>query len=292
MRKKEIIETRPVLCQAERALPLCKYYDMPLYALGPRESELLERGCPADPAKAIPAQNWLDLLHPTGYTDLEYGYCKMPDGTAYVAVYTVYPRCTPSMLAWYFRWMNTPCKSQPLGKDGYDNIRYKIWNPADHVGHGFVNGKNKEGGIWTVESLDLGAGEEKTYTVRHSIDLRQFGLSEEREQELKAAGCFVDAAWETFHTMDAEHRQLPGMHLCLTLSRKSPLGYMEKCTREWIGYGVRDGKIVKDETTPAYMFSDEYLKKVVTHSTVEAQQLSVFLADLYEEYHDKPEDAD
>lgn len=56
--------------------------------------------------------------------------------------------------------------------------------------------------------------------------------------------------------------------------------------------GVRDGKIVKDDTTPDYMFSDAYLKKVITHSTVEAQQLGVFLADLYEEYHELPDDAD
>ena len=117
-------------------------------------------------------------------------------------------------------------------------------------------------------------------------------LMQEKEQELKAAGCFVDCAYETFHTMDAEHKQLGGMHLCLTLSRQSPLGYMEKCSREWIGYGVRDGKIVKDDTTPDYMFSDAYLKKVITHSTVEAQQLGVFLADLYEEYHELPDDAD
>ncbi len=291
-RKEEVITRRPVLCQEEQTLPLKKYYDLPLYALGPREQELLDRGCPVDAGLAIPVQNWLDLLRPEGYTDFEYGYAHMPDGTAYVAVYTVYPNCEPKMLAWYFNWMNTPSVHQPLGEDGYDNMRYKIWNPSDHVGHGFVNGKDKSGGIWTVESLDLGMGEPKTYTVRHAINLRDFGLTQEREEQLKAAGCFVDAAYETFHTMDPEHRQTGGMHLCLTLSRKSPLGYMEKCTREWIGYGIKDGKIVRDETTPEFMFSDEYLRKVVTHSTVEAQQLSIFLADLYNEYNDKPLDAD
>lgn len=291
-RTEEVIDRRPRLCEAEQSLPLAKYYSLPLYALGPREQEMLDRGCPADASKAIPAENWLDLLQPEGYTELEYGYAHMPDGTSYVAVYTVYPGCTPKMLAWYFHWINIFCKNQPRGSMGYDNLRYKIWNPADHVGHGFVNGKDKSDGIWTVESLDLGQGEPKTYTVRHAIDLRKFGLSAQREAALKEAGCFVDAAYETFHTMDETHEQLPGMHLCLTLSRKGPLGFMEKCSREWIGYGVRDGKIVRDVTTPDYMFRDEYLRKVVTHSTVEAQQLGIFLADLYEEYHDKAEDAD
>lgn len=286
-----IIETRPVLREAERALPLSKYYDLPLYDLGPRERELIERACPADASLAITPENWLDLLQPTGYQNLEYGYCHMPDGSAYIAVYTVYPRCTPEMLRWYFRWMNIPPKDQPTGAEGYDNIKYKIWNPADHVGHGFVNGKDKQDGIWTVESLDLGAGEPKSYTIRNAIDLQQLGLTEEREKELNAAGCFVDSAYETFHTMDPSHERLGGMHLCLTLSRRSPLGFMEKCTREWIGWGIKDGKVVRDETTPAYMFTDEYLKKVITHSTIEAQQLGVFLADLYAEYKDKPDDA-
>jgi len=40
------------------------------------------------------------------------------------------------------------------------------------------------------------------------------------------------------------------------------------------------------------MVEDEYLRKVLIHSTTEAQQLSVFLKDLYSEYHDLPDDAD
>jgi hypothetical protein len=86
--------------------------------------------------------------------------------------------------------------------------------------------------------------------------------------------------------------RLPGTHLCLTLSRSNPLGYMEKCTREWIGYGVKNGKVFRDESTPASMLCEEYLKKVLIHGTVEAQQLSVFLPSLYAEYKDKPDDAD
>jgi len=288
----EIINRRPDLLPGEKKLPLAKYYDYPLYSLAPREKELIERGCPADPSLAIPVEHWLDLLQPEGSTDLEYGWAKMPDHTGYIAVYTTYPGCTPAMLAWYFRWLNIPPRDEPKTEMGYDNIKYKIWNPSDHIGHGFINGHDKTDGIWTVESLDLGMGEPKTYTVRHSIDLHQFGLTVERENELKAQGCFVDSAYETFHTMDASHTQLPGMHLCLTLSRKNPLGYMEKCSREWIGYGIRDGRIVHDETTPDYMVEDEYLRKVLIHSTTEAQQLSVFLKDLYSEYHDLPDDAD
>lgn len=287
-----MITRKPELSKEERALPLARYYDLPLYEMAPVQQELLDRGCPVDNRKAVRAENFLDILEPEGYLDLEFGYSHMDDGSAYIAIYTTYTSCTPKMLAWYFRWVNTPSKSQPRGEQGYDNLRYKIWCPPDHVGHGFVNGKDKEGGVWTVESLDLGMGEPKTYTVRHSLNPMDFGLTQKKADELKAAGCFVDFAYETFHSMDASHEQLPGMHLCLTLSRKNPLGYMEKRTREWIGYGVKDGKIVHDTTTPEYMCSDEYLRKVITHGTIEAQQLGVFLPSLYAEYSTKEEDAD
>lgn len=287
-----MIKNRPQLSAEERKLPLAKYYDLPLYEMGPLQKELVERGCPVDNRLAVKAEDFLQLLEPEGYSDMEFGYSFMDDGSAYIAVYTMYPSCTPQMLSWYFRWVNTPSKNQPGGEMGYDNLRYKIWNPADHVGHGFVNGKDKSGGIWTVESLDLGCGDPKTYTIRHSLDPKDFGLTEEKEKELREAGCFVDFAYETFHTMDPSHTRLPGMHLCLTISRKNPLGFMEKRTREWIGYGIENGKIVRDVTTPGEMCSDAYLKKVITHCVIEAQQLAVFLPDLYREYKDKPEDAD
>jgi hypothetical protein len=283
-----IITNRKVLTPEEKKLPLTKYFDMPLYPPGPLEQQLIDAG-PMDPKLAIKAENFLDLLQPTDYQKVEYGYCMMPDGTGYLAVYTTYPGCTPQMLSWWFRWLNIHSKNMP---EGQGNLRYKIWNPADHWDHGFINGKDRSGGIYTVESLDLGAGEPMTYTVRNPLDPKDFGLSEEREQALKAAGCWVDCCYESFHEVEPPHKQTPGTHLFLTLSRMSPLGFLEKCTREWIGYTGRNGKVERDLTTPASMLSEEYLKKVIIHATTEAQQLSKFLPQLYAEYKDLPDDAD
>jgi hypothetical protein len=283
-----VIKNRKELSPEEKKLPLAKYFDLPLYVPGAREQQLID-ACPIDPALAIKAENFLDLLQPDGYSKAEYGCCMMEDGSGYIATYTVYPNCTPQMLSWWFRWLNIYPKNMPKGQG---NIRYKIWNPADHFDHNFINGKDKTGGIATVESLDLGQGEPMIYTIRHPFDLKDYGLTEEREQALKAAGCWVDCAWESFHPVNNHSERSPGTHLCLTLSRSNPLGYMEKCTREWIGYGVKDGKVFRDESTPASMLCEEYLKKVLIHGTVEAQQLSVFLPSLYAEYKDKPDDAD
>lgn len=285
-----IITNRPELSPEERKLSYAKYYDLPLYTVGPREQEIIDFACPFDPGLAIKAENFLDLLQPIGYQKMEYGYCVMPDGSGYIATYTVYPgTCTPKMLAWWFRWLNIYSKSMPEGKG---NLKYKIWNPADHYDHGFINGKDKTDGIYTVETLDLGQGESLVYTIRHPFNLKDYGLADELERELNGAGCWIDCAWESFHTVDPSHKRLPGTHLCLTLSRPNPLGGMEKITREWIGYGVKDGKVLFDESTPSAMLCEEYLKKVLIHGTTEAQQLSIFLPELYAEYHDKPDDAD
>lgn len=286
-KKAMIVANRHKLSPEERKLPLAEYFDLPLHYPGPLQQQLID-SCPIDPSLAIKAENFLDLLQPAGYTEAEYGYCMMEDGSGYLAVYTTYPNCTPQMLGWWFRWLNIHPKGMPAGKG---NIKYKIWNQADHHDHGFINGKDKADGIYTVESLDLGQGEPMIYTVRHPLNPRDFGLSEKREQELTVAGCWVDCCYESFHPADAPEKQLPGTHLFLTLSRMSPLGGLEKCTREWIGYGVKDGKVVIDETTPASMLCEEYLKKVIIHATAEAQQLGKFLPELYAHYKDLPDDA-
>jgi hypothetical protein len=284
------ITNRPELSPEERRLPLAKYYDMPLSPPGPLYQQILDYG-PIDSKLATKPENFLDLLKPSGYDEQEYGYCVMEDGTGYLAVYTTYQNCTPEMLAWWFRWLNVRSRNMPEGKG---NLKYKIWCPPDHWDHVFLNENDyadRRGGIGTVESLDLGQGEDMFYTIRHYVDLREFGFTAEREQELKAANCWVDCAYESFYTHPS-HTPLPGAHLQLTLSRMSPLGYMEKRTREWVGYKVKDGKVVRDETTPAEMCSEEELRKVLTHCTIEAQHLSEFLPQLYAEYKDRPDDDD
>jgi hypothetical protein len=285
-----IIINRPELSPEEKHLPLAKYYNLPLHSPGPLEQQIIDLACPIEPKLAIKAENFLDLVQPEGYQPVEYGYCMMPDGTGYQAVYTTYPNCTPQMLKWYLRWFNIPSKSQPKDKG---IMKYKIWNPADHIDHGFVgNGKSKWDGMFAIETLDLGAGEEPHYAVRHALNLRDYGLSEERENELNAAGVWVDCAYESFHTVIPPHTELPGRHLALTLSRTSPRGIMEKCTREWIGWGAKDGKIMRDFDTPSHMLCEAYLKKVLIHATVEAQQLAKFLPELYAHYKDLPDDED
>ena len=280
-----LITDRPGLLPEEKQLPLAKYYDLPLHSPGPLQLQLLD-SCPLDPADAIKVEDFLDLLHPTGYSKAEFGCCLMTDGSGYIAAYTLYPYCTTQMLGWWFRWLNVRTPHMPPGH----NLKYKVWNPVDHVDHGFINGRDKSDGIYQVEALDMGRGEKPFYSIRHPFSLRDYGLTEERERELNQAGCWVDCAVEKFYTPEQPHTLLPGTHLTLTLSRSCPNGGIEKRTREWIGYGVENGTIYFDDTTPDYMLSLEYMKNVLYHNTVEAQRLGTILPELYAEYHDKPDD--
>ncbi len=53
-------------------------------------------------------------------------------------------------------------------------------------------GKDLSEGQWAIESIDLGEGDEKVLYRRVHLDAKQYGLSAEREQEFRQAGCWVD----------------------------------------------------------------------------------------------------
>lgn len=272
----------PALSPEELALPSSRFYtDYPLKAPGPLQTMLLENG-PIPVEKAIPIEHWLDWLSPTGYPDVVYGYTMMPDGSGFYIEYSVTPPTwNGKWRRWYGNWYNHYSKNMPAGRG---NLRYKIWNPCDHWDHKFVNGENDRDGVWSIETLDLGASGDPSKgmpAVSHKINLREYGLSEEKEQELLAADCRVEAVYEEFDE--------PGHHLVLRFSRPCPLGGRESMNCEWMGYWPKDGKIVRDPETKV---DERYLRNVLAHNTIERQHLLEVLPDLYEAYHELPPDAD
>lgn len=269
----------PELTSEEKKMALSKYFGKyPFCCPPPIQQMLLDNG-PMDSIDAVPAEHWLDILRPRGYRKVEFGYCMMPDGSGYYAeYYTTPPEMTSKMRRWFGQWVNY----KPKGSvEGQGNLRYKLWNPMDHIDHRFVNGVDDSDGVWSLETLDLGQGASPIAAVSHKIDLHEYGLTREMEMELEAADCKVSAAWEEFEG--------PGHHLVLRLNRPCPFGGREHLNHEWIGYYAKDGMIIRDADTPV---SEAYLKNVLTHNTVEHLHMPKFLPELYAEYHDKPIDAD
>lgn len=273
----------PELTTGEKQLPVAKYYtDYPLHTPNPLYRQLLAQG-PMDPAEALLPEQWQHLLRPRGYDRVEYGYCILPDGTGYIANYSVLPgNITPEMRMWYVRWLNIRSQNLP---EGCGNIRYKLWNQVDHQDHGLVDGDMHKG-IYTLETLDMGrSGKEAAIrSVRHNFDVRDYGFPPEQYKALQNAGASITACWESF--------DCPGSHLVLSVTRPCPLGGTETCSREWIGWRARGGRFERDPETPEFMLCEQYLRDVQIHNTVEQQHLATFLPDLYAEYSVLPADAD
>jgi len=278
---------QPELTLEEKKMPLAKFFEKyPLLKVPPLQKRLLDLG-PMDPADAVPVENWLDFLQVEGYSNVDFGYCMMPDGSGYYEEYYVTQpgEITTEMSRWYTNWINYKSKSMV---EGQGNLRYKLWCHLDHWDHAYVNGKDGTDGVWSLGTLDLGqTGLENSFEeIAYTINLREFGLTEEWEKELKDAGCTFRAAYEAVPGSDG---LLSGGHLLLGFQRPCAYGGREHFRREWIGYTVRNGQIVRAEGTPC---SEEYLKNVLTHNIVEHMHTQRFLPELYAEYHDKPIDED
>ncbi len=266
----------------EQQMPLARfYYDYPMKDL-PREVKDEIFAQPVDPDSVVKAENFLDWLKPKGeYCEKENAYCMMPDGSGYIATYMRFPKdLDVKKLFWYLNWLNFHPRSQPAGTG---NLRYKIWNPADHWDHYFINWTDKSEGVHTTESLDLGEGDRQYDTIRHSFPLREYGLTQERIDELKASGLSVneESDWESF--------DFEGAHLTLGQIRPCVDGGFERRSVEWIGWRPKDGKIVRVPKTPC---DEAYLRKVAYHTLIEWYHICTWIDDLYAEYHDKPYDAD
>ena len=275
-------QTKQKLNPVEALMPLAKYYNnYPMHDL-PQDVKDTIFGHPMDWHDAIPAERFLDWLLPKGeYNGHENGYCMFPDGSGYIATYMPIPEDVDvKKLFWYLNWLNIHPKSQPAGTG---NLRYKIWNPADHWDHYFINWTDKSEGVHTTESLDLGEGDRQYDTIRHSFNLRDYGLTQERIDALKASGLNVNESsdWESFDEA--------GCHLTLGQIRPRADGGWERRSVEWIGWRPKDGKIVREVRTKC---DEAYLRKVAYHTLLEWYHLMTFINDLYEEYHNLPIDAD
>lgn len=275
-------QTKQKLNPVEALMPLAKYYNnYPMHDL-PQDVKDTIFGHPMDWHDAIPAERFLDWLLPKGeYNGHENGYCMFPDGSGYIATYMPIPEDVDvKKLFWYLNWLNIHPKSQPAGTG---NLRYKIWNPADHWDHYFINWTDKSEGVHTTESLDLGEGDRQYDTIRHSFNLRDYGLTQERIDALKASGLNVNESsdWESFDEA--------GCHLTLGQIRPRADGGWERRSVEWIGWRPKDGKIVREARTKC---DEAYLRKVAYHTLLEWYHLMTFINDLYEEYHNLPVDAD
>lgn len=264
----------------EEKMPLYRYLrNYPLRYPDEALMRYIEK--PMDPKQAILPEHFPQLLKPYGYSPCEVGYCMLPDGSGYIATYSVRPAGISSkMEQWYRHWSN---QYSHRAVAGHGNLRYKIANPADHFDNHYVNYTDDRLGICYQESMDLGNGGRRLEVIRHPFSLLDYGLTEEHVLQLREAGIDFDgkAFYETYDE--------PGSSFCVSIERLCPFGGVEIRSRKWIGWRPVNGVLVRDPSTKC---SEESLKEMLIHMIVEREHLYSFLPELYEEYHDLPEDAD
>ena len=98
---------------------LAGYLGRQLAAVDPATTGAIDGG-PQDPALAVPLSRIDRLVDPQAL-DLETGWCRLPDGTGYVAVRTEMPGVSPEMVDWWFDW-------HPRRPE-----RYRVWHPQAHI---------------------------------------------------------------------------------------------------------------------------------------------------------------
>jgi hypothetical protein len=109
------------LTPEEKAKPYAKYYYREHASPTPELAPFLVAPKPIEAAEALPIERLNDLLDP-GYLQGETGYCTLPNGGAYVAVCHPMRGVTTDMVNWWFAW------------HGLEDLRYKLWEPKDHLG--------------------------------------------------------------------------------------------------------------------------------------------------------------
>ena len=251
------------LTEEQKASPLYKYWTRPLTQADPKKYEACQE--PMDPAIAHQAPD-LNLLFDDGYLPGEQGYCSLPDGTATLANLTFMPGVTPEMFDWWFAW------------HGLEEMRYKIWDPEDHVR---AITRNPE--IALDKSLSM---KERLWNTTHDVD-EDCGMGVEH-----ITIYFRNPAEIGF---DPEKlKDFKGSIVCSGNEKSGGImvhflrpveGGCELRTRFWMGYSVIGGKPVKI-LPPGVKIPVEPVKALLMHNIKEFTNLAAILPEVYAEFHE------
>lgn len=259
----------------EKKKPYSKYYYMPMAKVSDELVAQMDNS-PIPPDKALPVQRADELFEP-GYMEVETGYCKMNDGTGYVAALIQMPGVTAEMIEWWFAWF------------ALEDLRYKIWDPSHHYGAKLekesyarrldysLGDLKRRWQTAFVANEDIGAG---------AADLRiSFLTPEEFGHDMSK---FV-APNATLNNINIEINQpRKGLATVSHVYRKTEKG-LELRARFWLGWNSIGGeKVLVNDNVPLPL-----IKGLAYHCLEEYTNLAAILPSVYAENHnivDKLED--
>lgn len=276
--------SRHPLSKEELLLDYSKYWFWTQPEKNPLSQELLRYQI--DPSDVLPITELNRLLDP-GYMAREQGWCILPDGTGYHAVYIWMPNVSIDMIDWWYVWhFNAP----PSVPEEYGNLRYKIWCPQEHVDTGFDDEESRRRALdesipmrerrygsknFIHESIDGGNGDNIIHMHAECYNPVDFGFDPVRVNQA-ASGTIIAARTPTMKQVQIYQYRPYGQH------------DVELRLRVYSGWDFVDGKFVK---VPGYQAEPEGLINGSQHVLCEYPNLARFLPKLYEEEGFKPIDA-
>ncbi|URZ04216.1 DAPG hydrolase family protein [Clostridium felsineum] len=255
------------ITEEEKKLPYAKYFYMDLAEI-PKEKLDIWNGGMQDSKEALQIEN-RNLFLEEEVPGFGVGYCVLENGAGYVANSTYMKDVTPEMFDWWFGW-------QSVGSD----LRYKIWDKEDH----YYSRADKPEYVMDPRV----PCREKTWGVNHSI-LEDIGMGPD---PLKL--CFKKPS-DLGYDMSKIGTKGCATMVCAVGEGKAPAVMAHKCrkvdggimfeSRFWMGYGLKDGKIIKlipdGEKIP-----EIFPKSLFGHNIKEFANLAAILPKLYEEEKD------
>jgi hypothetical protein len=264
------MKTRIPITEEQKKLSYAKYYDKPLAKVPEEKFKYLE--APIDPSKALRIEDRNRLFEP-GYLEEEIGYCKLEDGSVYVANLTPMPGVTVEMFDWWFAW------------HGLGELRYTIWDPEDHY-YAFttaqVQGRNKNLSMKEryyntthIIKEDIGGG--AAHIFANFRDPKELGFNAE---------LIGTPACGTIVTANCGVYDWPGgaAQVMCHFVRETEDG-IELRTRFWTGYHIIDQKpvLMIPEGTEIPL---EMARGLLAHNMLEFQNLADLLPRIYPEEKD------
>lgn len=236
---------------------------------------------PMDPADAIApdADGLASLLEP-GYHSVETGYCKLPDGSAYVASLVPFPGCTGEMFRWWFWW------------HAVEPARYTLWYPYNHIAANPVDRTvltapgltDEERYIGTTHHVDEYIGPALVKIAISFVDPADLGFDTDRFHD---AGIIAHACARVNLRKRPKLQAVTMVHL----ARETDDGF-ELRSRYWFGHDPHIEVLGRSVPVGAAMRRLGAKRMAVgrvayeqlLHDQIEFTHLSTFLADIHGEF--------
>lgn len=242
--------------------PYAKYLNLELTKPADEIMHFLGKKKMMDASLALlPENKNMEEILNEGYMECEYGYCTLPNGGGYVAMLNKMPGVTYDMYRFFCEWWgNAPDAT----------LRYRIWNPRDHVMAGYR---------WSCEQI---GDHIEDLIFLETLKIENLGISADKAAE--STLICPDGGNVISKRVDAQpfSAPVPGV-VCHFVREMSDGNGIELRSRFWKGYQVGENGLFDAMGPNTPHETQESLHALAEHNAYEMAHLAAILPSLYAE---------